>query len=235
MGREFLPRYQTEAFNTGSFQGYREPCRISVLITANRVGLTNADWPLIPDSAGNPTGFRFSQRTFSGIETSTPDGQRLFDTAFNASTPDTVVVFQLPQLITVDENGNDLPRGFNGIAFDGDDPDLFSPFDLYVASIWINSRVAAQFAPQSVFAHEIAHIVLLEPSAFPTPWGDNSTSFLHVQTSVGTDKLAWAPNPGVMASVTATDVNRQVLVSVDGRDECFEAKSSRYVRLEIAP
>jgi len=38
-----------------------------------------------------------------------------------------------------------------------------------------------------------------------------------------------------MALVTATDANRQVLVGVDGWDECFDAQSSRFVKWDIAP
>ena len=146
-----------------------------------------------------------------------------------------MLVFQLPRLITVDENGNDLPRGFNGISFDGDHPDPYSPFNLYVPSIWINTRVALVNAPRSVFSHEIAHVFLREPPTFPTAWGDNSTAFLHIQTLVQSDKLTWLPNPGVMGVETATDTNRQVLVEADGWDECFDAHSSRYVRWDIAP
>jgi len=145
-------------------------------------GLSRAAWPLVPDSAGDSTGFRFTQRTFSGTDTYTPDGQRLFDTYYRADMPDTVLVFQMPRLITVDENGNDLPRGFNGIEFDGDKGVLYEPFNLYVPSIWINTQVAAVNAPRSVFSHEIAHMFLREPPVFPTVWGDNSTQFLHIQT-----------------------------------------------------
>ena len=229
-----IPRYQTEAF-AGSFHGYREPCRLEILMTGNTAALSRAAWPLVPDSAGDSTGFRFTQRTFSGTETYTTDGQRLFDTYYNINTPDTVLVLQLPRLITVDENGNDLPRGFNGIAFEGDHPDLYSPFNLFVPSIWINTRVALVNAPRSVFAHEIAHVFLREPPTFPTVWGDNSTAFLHIQTSVQFDKLRWFPNPGVMGLESATDTNRQVLVEADGWDECFDAKSSRFVKWDIAP
>jgi len=226
-------RYQNEAFNTGSFQGYGEFCRIDITMTGNTAALSSTDWPLVIDNSGNATGFRITQRNLDGTETNTPDGDRLFRQFYNPSTPDTVLVFQFPQLITVDENGNDLPRGYNGIAFDGDAVGFYSPFDLYLPSIWINTRVAQQYAPKTVFAHEIAHIVLNEPPAFSTLWGDNSTSFLHIQTSVGEDKLAWIPNPGVVGLVTASDVNRQTLISVDGQQQCFDAKSSRYVKWEI--
>ena len=60
-----IPRYQTETY-VGSFRGYREPCRLNILMTANTAALSSAAWPLVPDSAGDSTGFRFTQRTFGG-------------------------------------------------------------------------------------------------------------------------------------------------------------------------
>lgn len=90
-------------------------------------------------------------------------------------------------------------------------------------------------ALNSVFAHEIAHILLPEPPAIPTSWGDNSTVFLHIQTSIGANKLRWLPDPGVIGQEAATDANRQTLIDADGHDECFDAKSSRYVKWEIVP
>jgi len=60
-----IPRYQTETY-VGSFRGYREPCRLNILMTANTAALSSAAWPLVPDSAGDSTGVRFTQRTFGG-------------------------------------------------------------------------------------------------------------------------------------------------------------------------
>lgn len=178
-----IPRYQTEAFNTGSFHGYREACRVEILFTSNTAPLSSASWPLVPDSAGDSTGFRFTQQLGDGTLASTPEGQQLFDLYYNSGTPDTVLVFQFPQLITVDPQGQDLPRGFNGIAFDGEDPELYSPFSLYQASIWINTIPTQQTGGlATVFAHEISHILLPDPIGIPSFWGDNSTVFLHIQT-----------------------------------------------------
>lgn len=118
-GDNQIPRYQTEAFNTGSFHGYKSPCRLEILFTGNSAAVTSASWPLVPDSSGDSTGFRFTRQLGDGTEASTPEGQQLFESFFVSGTPDTVLVFKFPQLITVDPLGHDLPRGFNGIAFDG--------------------------------------------------------------------------------------------------------------------
>jgi len=89
-------------------------------------------------------------------------------------------------------------------------------------------------APLSVLAHEIGHILLPEPPGISYAiWGDNSTIYLHIQTHVGVDKIGIDPNVGATNEVTATDLNRQYLIDVDGDSECIDASGSRYIKVSF--
>ena len=221
--------------NTGFpfYCGHEDPCGLTIVKTDNSGAMSATAFPLVNDS-----GFRLDAVDAIGDEEPYVDGQTLFDTYYDVvHAPDTVPVFLLPRLIQVDANGQDQWRGANGLSYTYNYP----PTDYYAPSIWINTRVA-QFglpgvpggAPLSVLAHEIGHILLPEPPGISYAiWGDNSTIYLHIQTHVGVDKIGIDPNVGATNEVTATDLNRQYLIDVDGDSECIDASGSRYIKVSF--
>lgn len=159
---------------------------------------------------------------FTGRERPHFDALRVFNAHFVPG--DSVIpAFVFPRLIRVDAAGMYEWLTSLAIAWEGGET---------YPSVWLNSREVKRrietqtlaFQPRSTLSHEISHL-LLDP-ILPTVWDDNATRFLHIQTHLFEPKLerSSASAPGPVQTVTATDLNRRLLIQHGIRSACNDAK-----------
>ena len=228
-GDSHVQTYDTTDLADGYWGEEFERCGVEIIRDSQHV-LSESQWPLEPDQNQDHVGFVMDIKN-GDLWGPSAVGLQLFDSYYNIiESPDVVPVFVFPNLMTVVDGAYSF-RGVQAIAFEDDS---YGSLGYYVPSIWLNSRLIDSAPTPSTLAHEIAHVVLPE-NWLVDPWGDNKTPILNIQDWLNQVRYTRVgPSSSHLTQVTSTDANRRVLIEValPQRNQCKDAKASRFVRPE---